>query len=92
MIQTIGKIVRNGQITIPASLRQNLHLRDGDLIRFDVEKNHLTLTPLSLLEKDQTYFHTPEWQEDEISATEDIEKGRVTKTKNIKELFKKLDS
>ena len=36
-----------------------------------------------IIPKDQAYFYTPEWQEDETKANEDIAKGRVTKTKNL---------
>ena len=38
----------------------------------------------------QNYFRTPQWQKNERQADEDIKKGRVTKTKNVKELIKKL--
>ena len=44
-----------------------------------------------VIPKNQIYFYTPQWQEGEIKANEDIKKGRVSKTKNLKELFEKLD-
>ncbi len=41
--------------------------------------------------KDQQYFYTQEWQADERRATIDIKTGRVTKTKDLKELFEGID-
>ncbi len=41
-------------------------------------------------------FNSTQWlqkeRKDEAQADKDIRKGRVSKTKNLKELFKKLDS
>ena len=37
--------------------------------------------------KDQQYFYTPEWKEEEREASGDIEEARITKTKNLNELF-----
>lgn len=90
--ETISKIARNGHLTIPAAIRQTLHLRDGDFVRLEVSDNHLIITPASIIDKKQTYFYTKDWQEDETKANEDIKAGKVTKTKNLKELFKKLDT
>lgn len=45
-----------------------------------------------VIPKDQAYFYTPEWQKEEQEASEDIKKERVTKTKNLKELLKKMDN
>jgi len=42
--------------------------------------------------RDQAYFWTKEWQAGEREADEDLKAGRVTKTKNLKELLKVLHS
>ena len=44
-----------------------------------------------LIPKDQAYFYTHQWQKEEKEADEDIKQGRVTKTKNLKDLFKELE-
>ena len=41
--------------------------------------------------KNQAYFYAPDWQKEEKAAQKDIEEGRITKTKNIKDLLKELD-
>ena len=51
----------------------------------------ITGTP-KVIPKNQTYFYTQEWQKGEIEAGKDIKKERVSKTKNLKELFKKLEA
>lgn len=40
----------------------------------------------------QEYFWTEEWQKEDAEADEDIKAGRVSKTKNVKELIQKLKS
>jgi len=49
------------------------------------------MEPQIVMPKDQAYFYTSQWQKDEAKAADDIKKGKVTKTKNTKELFKELD-
>lgn len=88
---SISKVTRNFQVTIPASIRQALHVKVGSLIDFVVQKGQVILQPKMLIDEDQSWFWTEEWQKGEREADEDIRKGRVTKTKNIQELFKKLD-
>jgi len=62
-----------------------------EYIDIHVENDKIILEPQVLVPKDQAYFYTPEWQQDEANAQKDIEKKRVTRTKNLKELFKKID-
>lgn len=51
----------------------------------------IILEPQVLIPKDQAYFYTPEWQEEEKQSREDIKKGRLTQTNNLDGLFKELD-
>lgn len=44
-----------------------------------------------MIPKNQAYFYSPVWHKDEAEADKDIREGRVSKTKNLKELFNKLD-
>ena len=88
----LRKLGQNAQIAIPREILNALHLHINDYLDIRVEDHKIVLEPHLVIPKDQAYFHTPQWQEDEKKAAEDIKKGRVTKTKNLKELFKKLDS
>ena len=44
-----------------------------------------------LVPRDQAYFYAKDWQKDEHRADADIRKGRITKTKSLSGLIKKLD-
>ena len=87
----LRKIGRNYQIAIPKEIVKALKLHIQDYVEIRVQENKIILDPQVLVPKDQAYFYTPDWQKDEAAAQKDIQEGRVTKAKNLKELFKKLD-
>ncbi len=88
----LRKVGQNFQIAIPKEIVNFLHLRVNDYIDFEVKDNKIIMEPQVVIPKEQAYFHTSEWQKEEGVAAEDIKKGRVTKTKNLKGLLKELDS
>ncbi|MDP8229652.1 MAG: AbrB/MazE/SpoVT family DNA-binding domain-containing protein [Candidatus Gorgyraea atricola] len=87
----LRKLGQNYQIALPREVIKNLHLHINDYLDIRVKDRKIVLEPQIVIPKDQAYFYTPEWQKEESEAHEDIKKGRVTKTKNLKKLFKKLD-
>ena len=88
MLRRIGQ---SYQVAIPRQISKRLGLKVDDYLDVRVENHRIILEPQVLVPKDQAYFYTPEWQVDEHKASEDIRKGRVTRTKSLKELFEKLD-
>ena len=88
----LRKLGQNYQVAIPKEIVKSLKLQINDYLEVHIENNKVVLEPQVMIPKDQAYFYTPEWQADEQKAGEDIKKGDVTKTKNLKELFKELDS
>ena len=88
MLRKLGK---NYQIAIPREIVRELGLNKEDHMDIYISESKVVLEPKILIPKDQAYFYTREWQADEKEAEEDIKQGRVTKTKNLEELFKKLD-
>lgn len=89
----ISKVSRNSQITIPKSIRKKLEIKEGDTIEFRLTENgELLLKPVVIIDKDQAWFWTPEWQEGERETDEDIKAGRVTKPMSLEELMKHLES
>ena len=66
-------------------------LNKDDYLDIYFDSNKIILEPKVLVPKDQAYFFTKEWQVGEQDAEEDIRKGRVTKTKNLNELFREMD-
>jgi len=86
----MAKIVRNGQLTIPARIRKILHLHDGDLVKFALEDNHLVITPVTVIDKGQEYFYTKEVQEEVKKSEALVKKGRVKKYTSADSIIKDL--
>ena len=87
----LRKLGQNYQIALPKDVVKRLHLHVNDYLDIRVKDDKIIVEPQLVIPKDQAYFYTQEWQKEETEAQEDIKKRRVTKTKNLKGLFKKLD-
>jgi len=87
----LRKLGQHYQIALPKEIVETLHLHINDYLDIKLEDNMIIIEPQLVIPKDQAYFYTPEWQKEEANAHQDIQKGRTTKTKNINELFEKLD-
>jgi len=85
-----SKVTRHGQITLPASVRKELRVEEGDLVEIEIIDEKAVLIPKKLVDKNQTYFWTKEWQEAEREASEDIKAGRVKTFDSAEELIKDL--
>ena len=85
------KVTRHGQITLPASVRKQLGIEEGDLVEIDVEDEKAVLMPKKLVDKNQAYFWTKKWQEGEREADEDMKAGRVKTFESVDELIRDLD-
>ena len=86
-----SKVTRHGQVTLPASVRRELGVEEGDLIEIEVVDDKVILVPKKLVDKSQAYFWTKRWQEEENEADEDIKAGRVKVFNSVDELVKDLD-
>ena len=49
------------------------------------------LTPKRLVDKDQAYYWSRQWQDAEREAEEDIRAGRVKEFASVEELLRDLD-
>lgn len=56
-----------------------------------VPKKNDALTPKRLVDKDQAYFWSREWQQAEREAEEDIRAGRVKEFASAEELIEDLE-
>lgn len=88
----LRKLGQNYQLALPKEIVNTLHLHVNDYLDIEVKNNKIIVEPQVIIPRDQAYFYTPEWQKGEAEADEDIKKSRVTKTKNLKQLLKELDS
>ena len=71
------KIQNKYQITLPKAVREFFDLKVGDYVEIDKNDGKILLRPVSVIPKDQRYFHTPEWQAMEAEADKDIEEGNL---------------
>jgi AbrB family looped-hinge helix DNA binding protein len=85
------KVTRHGQITLPASVREQLGIEEGDIVEIEVEEERAVLMPKRLVDKSQAYFWTKRWQKGEKEAAEDIKAGRVKTFESVDKLIKDLD-
>jgi antitoxin MazE len=86
-----SKVTRNGQITLPAKVRDELGIEEGDLLEISIVDEKAMLTPKKLIDKSQSYFWTKKWQSAEKEADADIKAGRVKSFKSVKDLLKDLN-
>ena len=49
------RLLRDGQVTLPAALRQKLKLAEGDYLDAELVEDGLLLTPLSAREREQAW-------------------------------------
>ena len=85
-----SKVTRHGQVTLPASVRRELGVEEGDLVEIEVIDDRAVLVPKKLVDKSQAYFWAERWQEGEKEADEDIKAGRVKGFDSVDELIKDL--
>ena len=45
------KVLRNGQLTLPAQFRETLELRQGDLLNAELEEDKIILRPVTTVER-----------------------------------------
>jgi AbrB family looped-hinge helix DNA binding protein len=87
---TYSRVTRNGQVTLPVSVRRELGIQEGDIIEVMVNDEKAILLPKKIIDKSQSYFWTKEWQEAEREASRDIAAGRVKTFETTEELIKEL--
>ena len=88
--EALTKVTRNGQITIPATMRRAVDIKEGDYIAVQVVGDSLVLTPKKLIDKSQAYFWTEEWQKGERQADEDIKARRFVTFDSVEDLVADL--
>ena len=89
-MQGYSKVTRHGQITLPASVRKELDIEEGDLVEIEVIDEKAVLVSKMLVDKSQAYFWTKRWQDAEKEASEDIKAGRIKGFDSTEELIKDL--
>ena len=84
------KLRKNAQLTLPANIRKSAHLEDGDILDCEVRDGQIVLTPKKIIDKRDTWFWTPEWQQAEAQAQKDIQVGNVSEFESVDDLLEHL--
>lgn len=50
-MSSLTKVTRNGQVTLPASVRKALHVKEGDYLEVAVVEGELRLKPVSVVDR-----------------------------------------
>ena len=88
---TLSKITRNHQVSIPKAIRDRLSLHEGDYVEIEERDGEIVMIPKKLIDADQAWFWTPEWQAGEREVEEDLRAGRTTGPfKTVEEMKKHL--
>lgn len=74
------KISSAGQVRVPKEILDKLHAGKGDYLEFQVEQGVVVVRAKKLIDAEQAWFWSAEWQEAERAAEKDIKEGRTTKT------------
>jgi len=85
------KVQRNFQITLPAAIRKQAHVRVGDLVDFEVRDDGILIKPMATVERSQLWFWTKRWQDEERKVQQDFRKGRVKVSKSAEDFLDELD-
>ncbi len=65
---SLSKVTRNYQITIPSGIRRALHIKVGSLVDFVMDKKQVILKPKVVVDDNQSWFWSQEWQAAEKEA------------------------
>ena len=93
MMTTLLQIRSNGQITLPAAVRRQANLKEGDTLELTIEEDgSLHLSPKIAIDRSQAYFWSKRWQVGEQAAQADIESGQTTRFDDIDDALEFLDN
>ena len=84
-------MTRNGQVTLPAAIRREANVEEGDILTVHLEADRIVLIPKKLIDKSQAYFWTEEWQEAEREAERDLAEGRIESFETVDDLIAGLE-
>jgi AbrB family looped-hinge helix DNA binding protein len=79
------------QITLPKSLTDFLKIEAGDILEYEIADGKIIITPKMLIPKDQAWYWTKKWQQDEAEVEEEIRTKGYGKDYTIDELIGELD-
>jgi AbrB family looped-hinge helix DNA binding protein len=87
----ITALREKSQITLPKEVVDELKIKKGDNLEIIVQDGKIIITPVLVIDKDQAWFWTKEWQDGEREADEDIKMGRVSEPMDLENFLEHLE-
>ncbi|MEO6349982.1 MAG: AbrB/MazE/SpoVT family DNA-binding domain-containing protein [Candidatus Limnocylindrales bacterium] len=87
----LTRVRGKGQVTLPDSIRKAAKLSEGDYLEITVAGGSVVMRPKKLIDADQAWFWSEEWQRGELQASQDISKGRTRRSGSAEEFLRTLD-
>lgn len=92
MLEGISKIARSGHLTIPAKIRNYLHIKEGDIVRIMVTDHKIVIMPGTLIDNDQAYLFRKECRDEIRESEEDFSKGKYSSYRSAEALKKEIEN
>jgi len=87
----IAEIRSHSQITLPASVIKKLNLKKGDKVEIELDGDTIIMRPVITVPRDQAWFWSKKWQDDELRVERDIKRGLIKGYDSVDELIEDLD-
>lgn len=79
-------------MTLPAEVREALHVDEGDELEFAVgDDGTVRVRGLATIDADQRWFWTEQWQAGEREASEEIASGELEVFDDVEDMFAALE-
>lgn len=91
-LMAILTVQGRGTLTLPAELRRRLGIERGTQVELIERADGVVeLRPVITVPADQAWFWTERWQRMEREVDEHVERGEVTRSGDIDEMFADVD-
>lgn len=88
----VVKVGTKHQVVIPSKICSELGLRVGDLLEAEKKGTAILLKPKTLVPKEDSWFHSKEWQEGETEADRDLTEKKYKDFDDAEGFIKDLHS
>ena len=81
---------QKSQVTIPSKLVKKLKLKPGDKLEIYEKNGRLIIEPVSVIPREQAWFYSEQWQQEEQAVEEEIRSGHLKVAESEEELWEEL--
>ncbi len=81
---------QKSQVTIPSKLVEKLKLKPGDKLEIYEKNGRLIIEPVSVIPREQAWFYSEQWQQEEQAVEEEIRSGQLKVAESEEELWEEL--